>query len=263
MQGPGNAASVNGAPESNQTSTLPPFQLPIRPADMSSPAPLLRPPIPGARSGGARTPRLGLSIPPSPNARPVTNGTSNPDVPTLARPPPPSLRLATPMGSNTTPQEQTRPRRALPPLKIGTTGGDSSDNSAHSRSGSFGDSQQNGSGSANSSYSHLGYPGPLRTQGGDPLSAISAGGSETGKDLKDPANLPDLDKLAEEKGRPLDVDDLDDLGWRAASTKNMIEEIGSLGEGAGGAVTRCTLKGGKTVFALKVCVLQSTFQDNS
>jgi mitogen-activated protein kinase kinase len=34
----------------------------------------------------------------------------------------------------------------------------------------------------------------------------------------------------------------------------MIEEKGSLGEGAGGAVTKCILKGGKTTFALKVCV---------
>jgi mitogen-activated protein kinase kinase len=64
--------------------------------------------------------------------------------------------------------------------------------------------------------------------------------------------LPDLEALAAEKGRPLEVEDLDDMGWRAASNKGMIEELGSLGEGAGGAVTRCKLKGGKTVFALKV-----------
>lgn len=64
--------------------------------------------------------------------------------------------------------------------------------------------------------------------------------------------LPDLDKLAEEKGRPLDVEDLDDAGWKAASAKGIIVEKGSLGEGAGGAVTKCILQGGKTVFALKV-----------
>lgn len=64
--------------------------------------------------------------------------------------------------------------------------------------------------------------------------------------------LPDLDKLAQEKGRPLDVEDLDDEGWLAASEQGKIIELGSLGEGAGGAVTRCMLKGGKTVFALKV-----------
>jgi mitogen-activated protein kinase kinase len=64
--------------------------------------------------------------------------------------------------------------------------------------------------------------------------------------------LPDLDKLSLEKGRPLDVDDLDDEGWLAASEQKKIIELGSLGEGAGGAVTRCKLKDGKTVFALKV-----------
>lgn len=64
--------------------------------------------------------------------------------------------------------------------------------------------------------------------------------------------LPDLDKLSLEKGRPLDVEDLDDEGWHAASEQKKIVELGSLGEGAGGAVTRCKLKDGKTVFALKV-----------
>lgn len=64
--------------------------------------------------------------------------------------------------------------------------------------------------------------------------------------------LPDLEKLSLEKGRNLDVEDLDDDGWRAASEQKKIIEVGSLGEGAGGAVTRCILKGGKTEFALKV-----------
>jgi mitogen-activated protein kinase kinase len=50
----------------------------------------------------------------------------------------------------------------------------------------------------------------------------------------------------------LDVDDLDDEGWRAASEQGKIRELGSLGEGAGGAVTRCILEEGKNVFALKV-----------
>ena len=70
--------------------------------------------------------------------------------------------------------------------------------------------------------------------------------------------LPDLDKLSLEKGRPLDVEDLDDEGWHAASEQKKIVELGSLGEGAGGAVTRCKLKDGKTVFALKVSCLNST-----
>lgn len=64
--------------------------------------------------------------------------------------------------------------------------------------------------------------------------------------------LLDLEQLSLEKGRPLDVEDLDDEGWTAASETNKIIELGSLGEGAGGAVTRCILEGGKTVFALKV-----------
>jgi len=64
--------------------------------------------------------------------------------------------------------------------------------------------------------------------------------------------IPDFEKLVLEKGRPLDVEDLDDEGWRAASEQKKIFELGSLGEGAGGAVTRCKLDGGKTVFALKV-----------
>ncbi len=65
--------------------------------------------------------------------------------------------------------------------------------------------------------------------------------------------LEAFDKLSLEKARTADVDDLDDEGWRIASMERRIVEIGSLGEGAGGAVTRCMLKGGKTVFALKVC----------
>jgi len=64
--------------------------------------------------------------------------------------------------------------------------------------------------------------------------------------------LPDLEQMAAEKGAPLDVEDLNDAAWKAASGRGMIEEQGSLGEGAGGAVTKCKLKGGKTVFALKV-----------
>jgi hypothetical protein len=70
--------------------------------------------------------------------------------------------------------------------------------------------------------------------------------------------LLDLEQLSLEKGRPLDVDDLDDDGWLAASEKKKIVELGSLGEGAGGAVTRCILEGGKTVFALKVRPLSRT-----
>lgn len=95
----------------------------------------------------------------------------------------------------------------------------------------------------------------------DPSSAISSVYSDReGGDRDNSVNglLPDLDKLSLEKGRPLDVDDLDDEGWHAASEQNKIVELGSLGEGAGGAVTRCRLKEGKTVFALKVSRFLST-----
>ena len=46
----------------------------------------------------------------------------------------------------------------------------------------------------------------------------------------------DLEQLSLEKGRPLDVQDLDDMGWNAAKGEGGIVELGSLGEGAGGAV---------------------------
>jgi mitogen-activated protein kinase kinase len=224
--------------------------------NMSSPAPLLRPPIPGARPGRRGPPQLGLSIPPSPNARPVANGASD-GIPTLNAPQPrqmPKLSVVTPMGSNNAPHEGRNPR-ALPPLHIGTglSASGSSDASAHSRSGSFGEVQANGS--ASSYHAALGFPGLQKAT--DPISAISQGGSE-GAPSMERANssqpLPDLDAMAAEKGRPLEVDDLDDAAWRAASARGMIEEKGSLGEGAGGAVTKCILKGGKTTFALKVCL---------
>ena len=64
--------------------------------------------------------------------------------------------------------------------------------------------------------------------------------------------LEAFDKLSLEKARSLDVEDLDDEGWRIVSLESRIVELGSLGEGAGGAVTKAKLKGGETVFALKV-----------
>jgi mitogen-activated protein kinase kinase len=71
--------------------------------------------------------------------------------------------------------------------------------------------------------------------------------------------LEAFDKLSLERGRTLDVEELDDDGWKVASMEKRIEELGSLGEGAGGAVTKCKLKDGKTVFALKVTVLQLNY----
>lgn len=64
--------------------------------------------------------------------------------------------------------------------------------------------------------------------------------------------LEAFERLSLEKARNADVEELDDEGWRIASMEKRIVELGNLGEGAGGAVTKCVLTGGKTVFALKV-----------
>jgi mitogen-activated protein kinase kinase len=272
---------------------------------MSSPAPLLRPAIPGARSqSGSRTPRLTLGIPPSPSGNPVT-GEAQPSVPELpqlpqfrtssrpslpklslathgssqgassqdsrpsSRPSAPKLSLATPMGSYGSPQDggaNLRPQ--IQPLNISAITG-SSDASYHSRSESFnvGDGRASRPESATSStYSALSFAMGLRQgQMGtpDPSSAISSVYSEVGGGVSMEREgsmnglLVDLEQLSIEKGRPIDIDDLDDEGWRAASEQGKIMELGSLGEGAGGAVTRCILRGGKTVFALKVCPLST------
>jgi mitogen-activated protein kinase kinase len=88
----------------------------------------------------------------------------------------------------------------------------------------------------------------------DPISAassISAGGYHNQRD----ASVPPTDlfsKLTLSLGHVPDVDDLDDAGWLIASESKQIEEISSLGEGASGAVTKCKLKGGNTLFALKI-----------
>lgn len=238
----------------------------------TSSVPLLRPPVPGNRSNTSspRAPRLTLGIPPSPNAKPV-NGTSVPavgnDAPQLQLPQPvsrpalPRLQLATPMGSSqSVPQESSlRPngRPAPPPLTTNVNGQNGLE------------SKGSGPTSANSSYSALSFAMGLRQPAGgnsDPSSAISSvysdreGGAQMERENSVNGLLPDLDKLSLEKGRPLDVEDLDDEGWHAASEQKKIVELGSLGEGAGGAVTRCKLKDGKTVFALKVsCSVESRF----
>ena len=101
----------------------------------------------------------------------------------------------------------------------------------------------------------------------DPSSAISSvysevgmGGSSMERESSVGGISIDFEKLSLEKGRPLDVEDLDDEGWGAACEQNKIVELGSLGEGAGGAVTQCKLEGGKTVFALKVSAIVQAFR---
>lgn len=176
---------------------------------------------------------------------------------------PPKLSLATPMGNVQTPQENAQNKRRLPPLVMpggglsaGGGGGGSSDDSAHSRTGSFGGST-NQAGSTSTTSSFMNFADILKTTGDPESAAYSSSSAHSGgvgmeRDNSMQGVLPDLEKLTLEIGHPPDVDDLDDAGWRAASKEGRIVELGSLGEGAGGAVTRCILKGGKTVFALKV-----------
>ncbi|PMD64935.1 BcMKK1, mitogen-activated protein kinase [Hyaloscypha bicolor E] len=247
---------------------------------MSSPAPLLRPPIPGSRqSGGARTPRLGLAIPPSPSAKPV-NGGPTPAGLTLqmpgamaSRPSLPRLQVATPMGSSQTPYEQQSQallngRPSAQPAAGQSASGGSESSAAHSRSGSFGplDGRASGPTSAGSQYSALSFASqqqglrqPPQQGTPDPSSAVGSlysERSEGGVGMERDGSMNGLeqgfDKLALERGRTLDVEELDDDGWGIASMEKRIQEISSLGEGAGGAVTKCILKGGKTIFALKI-----------
>lgn len=241
---------------------IPSLDLPTPPATtiptLSSPAPLLRPAIPGARSGGARAPRLGLAIPPSPSAKPVGGNPGRPSLPTL--------HLATPMGSSVMPHEQAPRRPSIITQQGQSASGGSETSAAHSRSGSFGplDGRTSNPTSAGSQYSTLSFAshfgiGSTRPQGTpDPASAVGSiysersdagGGGDRDAGLK---GLEAFDKLTIDKASTADVEDLDVQGWNIASMQNRIVELGGLGEGAGGAVTRCKLTGGKTVFALKV-----------
>ncbi|TIA16192.1 MAP kinase [Aureobasidium pullulans] len=261
-------------PSTSPSSSSGVLRPPVASVDMASPAPLLRPPIPGSRNTSAsRTPKLGLAIPPSPNARPLNPANNSHAVPPLQIPPrqgPPKLSLATPMGSHGVPQETTRnaARGKLPPLQVTglstAQGAGSSDDSARSRSNSNGASNNYSTSTTASSYS-ASLAGLIGGQSNsqDPLSAAGSlyssssagglGGTHMERDgSMQGAILPDLEKLSLEKGRPLDVEDLDDAGWKVAAKESRIVELGSLGEGAGGAVNRCILKGGKTVFALKI-----------
>lgn len=228
---------------------------------MSSPVPLLRPPVPGGRSqSGSRTPRLTLGIPPSPSAKPVHDAGQPVEIPrfSLASKGAPKLSLATPMGSQGAVHEAGVFRPSIQPLNIAAVHGN--DNASRPRGDSFQGTSVPGSASS-STYSALSFTINGGRQAGtpDPSSAISSIYSEVGgvsmeREGSMSGLLVDFDKLSLEKGRPLDVDDLDDEGWTAASEQKKIIELGSLGEGAGGAVTRCMIQGGKTVFALKVCL---------
>lgn len=130
------------------------------------------------------------------------------------------------------------------------------------------DGRVSGPTSAASQYSALSFASqygigvPHNRGTPDPASAVgslysehSEGGVGMERDGSMNGLNADFDRMTLERGRTLDVEELDDEGWRIASLEGRIEELGSLGEGAGGAVTRARLKGGKTIFALKVSVL--------
>lgn len=224
---------------------------------MNTPAPLLRPAIGGGRSSGPRTPRLGLAIPPSPNVKPVGAGAGGAgQAPKPARPALPTLNINTPKGSIRPPQEQAAGQSGPQPISSG-----SEVSGVHSRTDSFGGRGSNPA-SSTSQFSNLSFASqyglgkPHGTP--DPQSAADSfmSNASGGLDMSRQDSMHGLeramDEVTLERVRKLDAEDLDDDGWRIASMENRIVELGGLGEGAGGAVTRCQLKGGKTVFALKV-----------
>lgn len=180
-------------------------------------SPPTRPPMAPLNSRG-RGPRLALAVP---GATPPQS-----NVPTLAPPVMgaggrPQLRLATP--------------------SAGPPSSGSGDSGKLSLNTSFG---SNSSVSNNSQqYSALGLAMQLKTQ----IDGMPENGDSSHKHGDDSHN-----RKADVDQSTLDVEDLDNEGWRIAQEKQRIVELGSLGEGAGGAVTKCKLKDGKTIFAMKV-----------
>ncbi|KAL1836628.1 hypothetical protein VTJ49DRAFT_4862 [Mycothermus thermophilus] len=234
--------------QSGDAAALPSLGLPHQPTlgvpTMSATPPLLRPAIPGSRPGG-RAPRLGLAIPPSPNAKPV----GNPAPP--QRPALPTLHLATPM------HNAEQPSKPVLSLSLQSASGGSESSAAHSRSGSFGPLDGRGSNptSAGSQYSALSFASQygIGRQTGDPVSAVGSLYSNASESMDvDGETLESFDEATREKARNADVEDLDEDGWKIVNLEKRIIELGNLGEGAGGAVTKCKLKGHNTVFALKI-----------
>ncbi|KAK4106691.1 kinase-like protein [Parathielavia hyrcaniae] len=227
-----------------------PQQNPSPVPTMSAAPPLLRPAIPGARPGG-RAPRLGLAIPLSASAKPLGNQGAPPPRPAL-----PTLHLATPMGSTVVPQEQPPTKPSLS-LNLQSASGGSESSAAHSRSGSFGplDGRASNPTSAGSQFSALSFASQygIGRSTGDPVSAVGSLYSNASESMDGEGGLLEaFDDLTLDKARTADVEDLDDDGWRIVSHEKRIIELGNLGEGAGGAVTKCKLKGHNTVFALKI-----------
>ncbi|KAI6251502.1 MAP kinase kinase MKK1/SSP32 [Erysiphe necator] len=237
---------------------------------MSSPAPLLRPPIPGSRqNGGSRTPRLGLSIPSPVGAKTMKNG---PKMQGLSLQMPgqiskPTLRLGD-IDKNNQASYGQQIYRNHGHSSINTSIQSSSyeNESQDTRSRSDSIRMANGKAgipdSAGSQYSALTFAqyGLRQTQESPnpppvSVSTLYSERSDNGVRMERSDSIGRLEsfgRLSLERGRTLDVEELDDEGWRIASMENRIQELSSLGEGAGGAVTKCVLKGGKTIFALKI-----------
>lgn len=189
---------------------------------MTSPAPLVRPPIPGSRnnsSNSARAPRLGLSIPASPNIRPVasTGGLNPNDV--SERQAPPSLTLKTPQGrtiSSPAADHHKPTSRGLTPLQIGvgSSVSGSSENSEHS--GSVSENVGNIPVSASSSVSAIN----LSTVGSSPGATGSPATSYIEKEGIGMVPEKELDQLFSKlrvENPNLDAEDLDDTGWKSAA----------------------------------------------
>jgi mitogen-activated protein kinase kinase len=180
----------------------------------AAPAPFLRP-------TPINSPRAGGARVPRlglaiPGSAPAANG------PAPAGRRPPQLKLATPGNTN---------NMMGPP--------------EHRRAGSIQNAVPT---SAAAQYNALSFAMGLRNQvrgSPDASNPTNGNGSLDGLDAKVNENV-DYDSM--------DVEELPIEGWKQARETGRIIELGSLGEGAGGAVTRCTLRGGKTVFALKVCL---------
>ena len=160
------------------------------------------------------------------------------------------------MGSTGAPQEQP-PLKPILSLSLQSASGGSESSAAHSRSGSFGplDGRASNPTSAGSQFSALSFASQygIGRQTGDPVSAVGSLYSNASESMDlDKDGLDSYDETAVERARAADVEDLDDEGWRIVSIDKRIVELGNLGEGAGGAVTKCKLKDHNTVFALKV-----------
>jgi mitogen-activated protein kinase kinase len=164
-----------------------------------------------------------------------------------ARPMPLSLRLPSLGGLNTQLGSSPGMRPARPQISLQPLQATSSGSGSNVSGDVFEHPYLDPTSSAGSSVSQL----------HDSALTGSTTGSPGPKDIDPEQDMKELQEHLSKlslslQGRDLDAGDLDNEGWRAVSQLDRIEMLGGLGEGAGGAVTRCTLKGGNTVFALKV-----------